>query len=446
MDENQLEDIAKLARGSGADTVEVLYVNSTDITAGVRLGKQEALERSEHSAVGLRVWVGKQQAMVSSDDVNTNNLHALIENATDMAKASPADPHAGLAPRESWANNTPDLELQDTQEPDISTLQTSCHEAEEAAMAVNGVTNSDGARADYGYQALSLFIAPTDGNPFFGHYQTTHYGLSVSVLAGEGTAMEEDYEYSTKRFMADLPDAATMGKKAGQRVITRLNPQSIPTCQLPIIWDKRVGKSLLSNFLSAINGNAVARGSSFLKDKMNQPIFDQTVHIIDDPSIKRGLASRPFDGEGVAGRTLNLVEGGVLKHWLLSMRSANQLSLQSNGRASRGLSSPPSPSSTNCYIQAGSISPEDMLTGVERGLYVTDIFGMGVNGVTGDYSQGARGFLIEGGTITTPINEITIAGNLIDMFAQLTPANDLHFEYGINVPTLRVDGMTVAGS
>lgn len=446
MDAHQLEDIAKIARASGADAVEALFVSSTDVTAGVRMGKQEVLERSESQAIGLRVWVGKRQAMVSSDDLDTANLRGLIETATNMAKASPIDPHAGLAPRESWAATLPDLDIKDTCEPTISQLEALCHTAEEAALAVKGVTNSDGARASYGYQKRALLIAPSEGAPFFGSYDSTHYGLSVTALAGEGTAMEEDYDYSSKRFMADLADAAGMGRNAGERAVRRLSPVSMPTCQLPILWEKRVGKSLLGNFLGAINGGSVARGSSFLKDKMGEQIFAKDVQIIDDPHMKRGLASKPFDGEGMANGKLDLVENGVLNHWLLSMRSANQLGLKSNARASRGLGSPPSASSTNTYMQAGSSSAADMLAGIEKGLYVTDVFGMGVNGVTGDYSQGAGGFLIENGELTKPISEITIAGNLLDMFKNLTPADDLTFEYSTNVPTLRIDGMTVAGA
>lgn len=446
MDQNILEDIAKKAKSLGADAAEVLYISATDVTAGIRMGKQETLERSEHKALGLRLWVGKKLANLSTDDTAPERLDELLETAVAMAKASPEDIYAAAADSNQYSKNLPDLDICDTHEPDIPELMELCHKAEEAALAVKGVTNSDGAGASYGRQTMQLFLSPAAGAPFYGAYSSTNYGFSVAALAGEGTAMEEDYEYCSKRFYGDLADAATLGRKAGERVVTRLNAKSLPSCKLPIIWDKRVGKSLVGNFLSAINGSSVARGSSFLKDKRGEQVFAGGITIIDEPHMKRGLSSKPFDGEGLDNPPLTLVENGILKEWILDLRSANQLGFKSNGRARRGLGSSPSPGSTNTYMQSGNISREDLLAGVDKGFYVTDVFGMGINPVTGDYSQGARGFLIENGQLTRPISEITIASNLLDMFAHLTPADDLTFDFSTNVPTLRIDGMTIAGS
>ena len=316
------------------------------------------------------------------------------------------------------------------------------NEAEEAARAVKGVTNSEGADASYSSRNIALVTS----NGFAQSYKTSSASVSVSVLAGEGTAMERDYDYAIARHVSDLDNPATLGKNAGNRAIKRLNPQKIQSCTVPVVFDPRVSKSLVSTFASAINGAAIARGTSFLKDSLGKALFNPSVSIMDDPHRVRGLSSRPFDSEGVEGKKRALIENGVLTTWLLDLRSANQLNLTTTGHASRGLASPPSPSSSNLYMENGDISCQDLISDIKNGFYVTDTFGMGINTITGDYSQGANGFWIENGKISYAVSEITIAGNLGDMFKNITPANDLEFRYGTNAPTLRVESMTIAGA
>jgi PmbA protein len=282
-------------------------------------------------------------------------------------------------------------------------------------------------------------------NGFTGSYESSHHALSVSVIAGEGTGMERDYDYVTAVHGSDLEDGAVVGNRAGARAVRRLNPRKAATAKVPVIYDPRVSSSLVGHLAGAINGAGIARGTSFLKDKLNQRIFGADVSIVDDPHRPRGLRSKPFDGEGLANRRRNLIDQGVLTGWVLDLRSARQLGLKSTGHASRGTSSPPSPSLTNLYMAAGKLSPKEMIGGVLNGFYITELIGMGVNGVTGDYSRGAGGYWIEHGELAFPVSEVTIAGNLMDMFLNLTPASDLEFRRGTDAPTIRVDGMTVAG-
>ncbi len=440
------EMIIDFTRRAGANATEVIQISSTDIAVSERMGKQEKLERSEHLSIGLRVWVGNRQAIVSTDTNDEQTLKELVNNAVAMAKASPPDPFAALAEAHMFAIQPPTLNLADNAEPEVATLTERCKEAESAALRVKGITNSDGAEAGYSRYRIELMVAPASGAPLTGQYETTSYYTSISAVAGSGTNMEEDYAFSSTRFFDDLKHADALGCEAGERAVKRLNARKVPTCQAPIVWDKRVSKSLLSNFLSAINGNAIARNTSFLKDSMGKQIFSPQVHITDDPHLARGLGSKPFDGEGVQNRKTTLVENGALLSWLLDIRSANQLGLKTTGHASRSLSAPPAPSSTNAYMQAGTLSPQEMIANIPNGFYVTDLFGMGVNLITGDFSQGARGFWIERGEIAYPVSEITIAGKLQEMFRQCTPANDLEFIYATNAPTLLIEGMTIAGS
>lgn len=440
------ELLTDYSRRAGAEAVEITEIASTDVAVGYRLGMQEKLERAESRAVGLRVWIGKQQAIVSTDALDEPSLKMLAEKAVAMAKASPPDPFAGRAEAAHIVTSIPSLNICDTAEPDVPQLTDICLRAEAAARAVKGVTNSEGAEADYSRHAITLHLTPKHGSHFQGHYTTTSYYTSISVLAGSGANMEEDYAFSSTRFLADMKDAEALGLEAGERAVKRLGARKMPTQQVPIVWDRRVSKSLLQHFLHAINGNAVARKTSFLKDCMNAPVFSPAISITDDAHMPRGLGSKPFDGEGLATGNTALVEHGILQSWLLDIRSANQLGLKSTGHASRSLGSPPSPSSTNAYIHAGNMSAKELIGSVKHGLYVTDLFGMGVNAVTGDFSQGARGFWIENGDIAYPVSEITIAGKLQDMFMQMTAASDLEFTYATNAPTLLIEGMTVAGS
>ncbi len=434
--------LVKAARAAGADAAEAVLFESTSLSASCRLGKAEDIERSEGRDLGLRVFVGERQAVVSSTDFLPETLSALTERAVAMAKVAPPDPYCGLAGKELLATAFPDLELDDGSDVPAETLMETAMRAEEAALAVKGVTNSSGAGASFGRG--SVYLATSAG--FTGSYTGSTHSLSASVLAGEGTAMERDYDFSSARFLEDLEAAEEIGRRAGEKAVRRLGARKVKSQAVPIIYDPRVSNGLLGHFAGAISGASVARGTSFLQKKMGEAVFAKGVRIIDDPLKKRGLRSKPFDGEGVQTTRQAIVEDGVLKTWLLDISTAKQLGLKSTGHASRGTGAPPSPGPTNLYMEAGTLSPEELIGDIENGLYVTEMIGMGVNGVTGDYSRGASGFWIEKGKLAYPVSEITVAGNLKEMFAHLTPASDLTFRYGMNAPTLRIEGMTVAGN
>ncbi len=437
-----LADLIARAQAAGAGEADAVMLSNASLSVNWRLGRLEDVERAESSDLGLRVLVGKRQAVASSTDRGAAALDELVERAVAMARAAPEDKYCGLAEAGRLEGAPPDLDLHDGAEPDAAALMELAAAAEDAARAVEGVTNSDGGSA--GWSKSTIALAASNG--FAGGYAVSSFGLSSSVIAGTGTAMETDYEFHQARHQADLDGAAALGRAAGERAVRRLGPRKLDTDQMPIVFEPRVGKSLIGHLAGAINGNAVARGSSFLRDKMGETLFPAGVNIIDDARLARGIRSKPFDGEGVVTGRLAVVEDGKLSSWLLDSASARQLDLATTGHAGRGTSSPPSPGATNLYLEAGPSSRDDMLGAIKSGLYVTDLMGFGVNGVTGDYSQGAAGFRIEDGALTYPVSEITIAGNLLDMFARLTPADDLEFRYGVNVPTLRIDGMTVAGN
>jgi PmbA protein len=280
---------------------------------------------------------------------------------------------------------------------------------------------------------------------FSGAYLGSHHSLAMTAIAGEGTAMERDYDFSSALHAADLEDAEQIGRNAGERAAKRVNPRKVKSGRVPVVFDPRVSGTLVSHLGSAINGAAIARRTSFLQDKLGDQLFGSGIRILDDPLRRRGLRSRPFDGEGVAGQPIALVERGVLKSWLLDCATARELDLATTGHAQRGVSAAPSPGPTNLYLEPGAQSPQALIGGIRDGFYVTDLIGMGVNFVTGDYSRGAAGFWIENGELTYPVSEVTIAGDLVELFRTLAPANDLVFRYGTNAPTLRVEGMTVAG-
>ncbi len=438
---NLLGDLIGMARKAGADAADAVAVNSASLSVSCRLGRPEDLERSESRDIGLRVFIGRSQAIVSSSDDSAEARKAMIERAIAMARLTPEDPYCGLAPEDRLARDLPDLDLYDATEPDSETLINLAMRAEEAGRAVKGVTNSEGADASWSRHGIALVTS----HGFSAAYRGSSFGLSASMIAGKDTGMERDYDFTSARHFADLCAPEEIGATAGERAVARLNPRKMPSCTAPVVFDRRVSASLLGHFSGAVNGSTVARGTSFLKDAMDHPVFSPAVTIIDDPHRLRGLRSKPFDGEGVANQPLKLVENGVLANWLLDSTSARQLNLQTNGRASRGTGSPPSPAPTNLYMQAGNLPLKALLADIASGFYVTELIGMGVNGVTGDYSRGAAGFWIENGEIAYPVSGMTIAGNLKDMFRQITPADDLEFRYGTNAPTLRIDGMTVAG-
>lgn len=442
---NILESLLQKTAHLGASAADAVMVASSDMQAGCRGGKPEAVERAENSGVGLRAWVGKSLASASSTDISLAGLSELAERVVAMARAAPPDPDSTLAPDRLLARTYPELDLADDDEPSADWLMEQARAAEAAALSAPGITNTEGAEASASTSSVSLMTRGAAGH-FFGQWRATHASLHAVVLAGEGTKMERDYAFSSARHRADLTDPESIGKEAAERTLKRLNPRRVDTCEVPVVFDPRAARSLVSTFASAINGASVARGTSFLKDAMGKQLFSSNVTIIDDPHIKRGLASKPFDGEGVQNGKRILVDGGVLQSWLLDVRSAAKLKLQTTGHATRSLSGSPSPSSTNLYMAAGKVSPEELIADIDSGFYVTETIGMGVNLVTGDYSQGASGFWIERGKIAYPVSEITIAGHLSDMFLHATPASDLAFHYSTNAPTLMIERMTIAGT
>jgi PmbA protein len=437
-----LEDLLARAKALGADAADAMIVNATALSHADRLGKTELLERSESRDLGLRVFFGKRQAVVSSNDWDSATLDDLVERAVAMAKAVPQDPYCGLAdPDQLFQGDVLDLDIFDPVEPAAEILIERARATEAAARAVAGITNSEGAEASW--SSTTVMIAASNG--FSGGYAISRHGIGVSVIAGEGTGMESDYEFSSVVHSRDLDDPASVGRAAGLRAVKRLNPRKGPTVKVPVVYDPRVSNGIIGHLAGAINGASIARGTSFLKDAMGTKIFADGIAIIDDPHRMAGLRSKPFDAEGLANDAMNLIEDGVLMRWILDLRAGRQLGLDSTGRAARGVSGPPSPSTTNLYMTPGQLTPAALIADIESGFYVTGLMGFGIDGLTGDYSRGASGFWIEGGEIAYPVSEMTIAGNLKDMFANLTPADDLEFRYGANAPTLRIDGMTVAG-
>ena len=430
------------AKAAGATSADALHIDGTDISVSQRLGSPEDMERAESAGVGIRAFVGGKYAMASSSDLSRGALKLAAERAVAMAKASIEDAHSRLAEAGEWGAPKQGLELCEAQEPNIECMREQCAICEDAARSHKGITNSEGAQMSAGRHAVTLVSSVGKS----ASYASSSLSLSASVLGGEGDKMERDYAYSVARHLQDLRSAEAIGHEAAERTLKRLNPRKQSTQTVPVVFDPRVAKSLLGSFVSAISGSAVARGTSFLKDKMGEQLFADSVQIIDDPHRVRGLASRPLDAEGLGNGALELIKNGTLETWLLDLRSASQLGLKSNARASRGLGSPPSPSSTNVHMAAGALSPEAMIAEIDQGFYVTEAFGMGVNMVTGDYSQGASGFWIEGGELAYPVSELTIAGHLLEMFKTLTPADDLQFDYATNAPTLRVDKMMIAGA
>jgi len=437
-----LDRLIRAARAAGADAADALIVGSVSASVSYRLGKLEDVERSESSDLGLRVFVGERVAFVSSTDLSARALDELPERAVAMAKLAPEDKYAGLAPADRLARSFPALDIEDALEPSPDLLIERARAVEGAAMAVPGITNSEGGGASFGRSAIAL--ATSEG--FFGSYAGTSHSVGVAVLAGDGTAMERDYESASARHTGDLESAEEVGRRAGHRTISRLNPRKVKTQDVSVVYDPRVSAGLIGHFAGAISGASIARGVSFLKDRLGQQIFAPGINIIDDPHRLRGMRSKPFDGEGVRNKRTALVQRGVLQSWILDCASAKQLGLATTGHAARGTGGPPSPSTTNLYMEPGVIAPDMIIDGIKQGFYVTELMGMGVNSVTGDYSRGASGFWIENSEIAYPVAEVTVAGNLKDMFLHMTPANDLVFRYGTNAPTLLIEGMTVAGA
>ncbi|MFC7735488.1 TldD/PmbA family protein [Roseomonas sp. GCM10028921] len=436
-----LSDLVAAARAAGADAADAMMASGASLSVQMRLGEVEAVERSEGFDIGLRVFLGRRQALVSTTDADPQGFAALAERAVAMARAVPEDPFGAL-PESVPPLASAALDMDDGVEPDVAALTARARRAEEAARAIPGVTNSEG--ADAGWQRSVIALAASNG--FAGTYSRSGHSLSVTALAGEGTAMERDYDYASATHLPDLDDPETLGRNAGERAVRRLNPIRPATARLPVLYDPRVAGSILGHLVGAANGAAVARGTSFLRERMGQKVMAPGLTLRDDPTRPRGPRSRPFDAEGMPTAPLSIVEDGVLRHWLLDWRSARQLGMQSNGRASRSVGGPPSPSTTNLWLEPGALTPEALMADIKEGLLVTEMIGSSINALTGDYSRGASGFMIRDGKVAEPFSGVTLAGNLLEMFLNITPANDLRFRHGTDSPTLRIEGLTMAGA
>ena len=440
---DRASSLVDLARRNGAEAADAVYVGDRSQGVSVRLGKLEDVHRSEGEEIGLRVFVGQRNATVASSDLSSDALDTLVERSLAMASEAPEDRFAGLAPEHLLFQGDPaDLDLDDGGDPDPEQLKERALAAEDVARSVDGITNSGGA----GASASASIFAMATSHGFCGATRATGYSNSVSVVAGQGATMQRDYAWHSARHLSDLEAAEAIGARAAERAVARLNPVSIKAGMMPVLFDPRVATTLLGHFVAAISGAAIARQSSFLLDALETQVFAKGVTIHDDPFRKRGLRSRAFDGEGLPVRLLDLVEDGILTTWLADSAAARQLGIDPTGHAVRGVSGSPGAGPANLHIAAGNRSRADMIAGISQGILVTELIGQGVNGVTGDYSRGAAGFLIADGEIGPAVAEITVASNLKQMFATLEPATDLKFRRGIDSPTLLVPEMVVASA
>ncbi len=445
LDQSALSTLAQrlveAARRAGADAADAVAVRGVAHGVELRDGRVQESERSESDDVGLRVLVGRRQAVVSTNDVGGDGVPRLAERAVAMAKVAPDDAYVGLADPSQLARDFPELDLLDPDTPSTAELERRAREAEAAALAVKCVSKSGGASASSGIGGMVLVTS----TGFHGAYLRSSQGISMTAIVGVGTGMERDYDFTSALHGSDLASPASVGRSAGERAVARGNPRKVATCKVPVIFDPRVAGSLIGHLVGAANGASIARKTSFLKDRLGERLFDNDIRIVDDPLRVRGLRSQSFDAEGVAVKKLAIVDDGVLTSWLLDCATARELGLVTTGHAHRGVSSSPSPGAYNLHLEPGALTPAELMSDIKEGFYVTDLIGSGVNGVTGDYSRGAAGFWIENGECTYAVSEVTIAGHLIEMYRTLRPANDLAFRYGVNSPTLRVEGLTVAG-
>jgi PmbA protein len=440
----QAARLVEAARAAGADAADAIAVRSVNQVASVLKGKVEKIEHAENDDFGLRVFVGDRNATISA--TLGSDVEALAARAVAMARAASPDRFAGLADPSRLADpavlarELPNLDLLDETPVSAAELAERGKAIEAAAMAVDGVTNIAGASAYWARGGVALVTS----TGFSGAYETSSHGHSVAAIAGTGTGMERDWDSSSKNHLADVESADVVGTRAGERAVRRLNPRKVETRTATVVYDPRVATSLIGALIGGISGASIARKSSFLKDKLGAQLFGSSIRITDDPLRRRGPGSRPCDGEGVYGEALDLVSGGVLQTWLLDSATARELGLETNGRAGRGTGAP-SPSSTNVLLHPGSVTPQELIASIGDGLYVTDFIGHGANLVTGDYSRGAAGFWIENGEIAYPVAEITVAGNLLDMFREMVPANDIEFRSAFTAPTVAIGGLTIAG-
>ena len=436
-----LDTLLSQAKAFGAEQADAVATHGCSLHVTVRGGEMEEVDNSEGRDIGLRVLIGKRQACVSSSDLSTRSLEKLAERAVAMARLAPEDPYCGLADPSLLAKDTTELELFDASELGPQELLARAKRIEAAALGVKGVTQAEGMTASLSSSAVQFMAT----NGFDGGWTSSNHSLSGMALAVKDDNMERDYDYHSVRWLEELKSPEAIGQKAGERVIERLGARQMSSGAMPVLFDRRVSASLLSAFIGAISGNAIARGTSFLKDKMGASIFSDSINIIDDPLRVRGHGSRPWDGEGVKVSRRHLIKDGVLQTWLLNTSAARQLDLATTGHGARGISSPPGIAPSNTYIEPGSQSPEALMRDAGNGLLVAEMFGPSLNPNTGDYSVGVAGFAIENGVKSHPVSEITIAGNILDMYKSLVPANDLVFETATIAPSLLIESMTIAG-
>lgn len=440
--QSRLSDLMSAARRAGADAADALYHGDRSTDVHVRLGALENVDQSEGEEIGLRVFVGQRSATVSASDLAPKSLRNLVDRAVAMAREAPEDAYAGLAPEDRLLRGAaPDLDLDDGQEPDSAALKARALAAEDSARAIAGVTNSEGASAAAGRSQIAL--ATSHG--FLAGYTASAHSIGASMLAERDDQKQRDGAWHWVRHLDQLDDTEATGRLAGERAVARLGARKLPSGPMPVVFDPRVAGSLIGHLLGAISGPAIARRTSFLLDALGTQVFADGITILDDPHRIRGLRSRPFDGEGLPTAPSKLIDAGALAGWLMDSASARQLGLKPTGHAARGVGGAPGVSTSNVHVAPGELSRDALIGGIKRGFYVTELIGQGVNGVTGDYSRGAGGFVIENGRLGHPVAEVTIAGNLKDMFRNMTAADDLEFRYAVNTPTLLIEGMTLAG-
>lgn len=432
------------ARKAGAEAADALAIHGTSTTIDVRRGALEQAERAEGTEIGLRVLFGGKQACVSSSDISDRTITALAERAVAMAREAPNDPYAGLADPDAIARawDLAALDLADpAPEPDAATLESDCRAVESAALAARGITQVE---ASAGYSARTMHLAASNG--FSGGYARTSRSLSAVAFTGEGTGMERDWAGESRTYQSDLPDAAGIGTLAAERALSRAGAVKPVTGTYPVLFDERIASSLIGHLLSAVNGAAIARGASWLRDALGTQVLPAGLSVIEDPHRPRIGASRPFDGEGLPTRRRAIVEEGILTGWTLDLATGRKLGMPSTANAARGTSAPPSPSTSNIDLTPGTRTRDDLIRDMGTGLLVTSMIGSTINPTTGDYSRGAAGFWVQNGVISHPVNECTIAGNLRDMLLRLIPANDARAHLSTRVPSCLIDGLTLAGA
>jgi len=445
-DKDVMNILIDTALSNGATAADCVLSRSRGLSLTRRLGKDETIERYEDFDTGLRVFVGNKIASVSTNDNSEAAIRDVAKRAVDMAKIAPQDDFSLIASQETLndfpIHNSISVDSYDEVEPSIDIIRDRAKEVEDSALSVKGITNSDGADASWGEGETLLMTS----NGFFGSSKKSNHSVSVVVIAEKDGKMERDYDYSSKVFGKDLRNSNQIGIEAAKKTLARMGATKPLTGKYPVIFDPRVSRSIAGHFASAINGSAIARKTSFLKDMLNKQIANPSINVIDDPFLKRGLGSRLFDAEGLGSREYTLIKDGILQQWLLDLSSAKQLNLEPSGNAKRGISGPPSPGTSNFMISPGDVTPENLIKNVSEGFFVTDMIGSSVSMITGDYSRGASGFWIKNGELSIPITEATIAGNLKEMFMTLQPANDIDYSHSINSPTLLIEGMTIAGN